>query len=140
MEDTLKTKSDRDIFYYRQRMKNRVFAKLVQFFAEEAERTGITKKDISKILRKDPAQITRWLSAPTNLTLDTISDLLLALDAEIDISVIRFSDREKRNDADHFEKTAGSIIPVESDRVAKLDSLLAADAELKSQKTNGGNP
>jgi transcriptional regulator with XRE-family HTH domain len=99
MENTSKTLplSEREIFYYRQRQKNRVLEMLAAFFAEEAERTGITKKDIADKLIKDPAQISRWFSGPSNLTLDTISDLLLALEAEIDQRIVRFSDRAKPN-------------------------------------------
>jgi hypothetical protein len=96
MENTLSKspKKERDVFYYRQRLKNRVFAKIMAFFAEEAERTGITKKDIALILNRDPAQITRWLSNPSNMTLDSISDLLLAMEAEIDPPpIVRFSER-----------------------------------------------
>jgi transcriptional regulator with XRE-family HTH domain len=91
--------SDRDIFYYRQRQKNRVFSKIAAYFAEEAERRGITKHDIAEALGRDPSQITRWLSAPSNLTLDTISDLLLALGAEMDHPICRFEDRAKPNAA-----------------------------------------
>lgn len=94
--------SDRDVFYYRQRQKNRVFGDIAAFFVEEAERRGITKKDIADALRRDPSQITRWLSAPSNLTLDTISDLLLALGAEMDYSICRFEDRAVPNAAHPF--------------------------------------
>jgi hypothetical protein len=89
--------SRRDVVYYRQRQKNRVFADLVKFFAEEAERTGMTKKELSELLDKDPAQITRWLSAPSNFELDTLSDVLLALGAEMDHRIVRFSERSPSN-------------------------------------------
>jgi hypothetical protein len=90
--------SDRDIFYYRQRSKNRLWEALTAFFAEEAEERGITKKDIAECLRRDPALITRWLASPTNLTQDTISDLLLSLGAEMDYSIVRFKDRPRPNE------------------------------------------
>jgi hypothetical protein len=88
---------DREKFYYRQRNKNRLFEKIVLLFAEEAERNGVTKKQIAERLKSDPAQITRWLSAPGNLTLDSISDILLALGAEMDYEPARFADRAKPN-------------------------------------------
>lgn len=99
MENTSKTNpmSRRDVGYYRQRQKNRVFTELVQFFAEEAERRGVTKKDLATALSKDPSQITRWLSAPSNFELDTVSDILLALGAEMDHKIVRFEDRLKQN-------------------------------------------
>ena len=37
---------------------------IVEFFAQEAERRGFTKKQLAEVLSKDPSQITRWLSAP----------------------------------------------------------------------------
>lgn len=89
----------RDRAYYRQRQKNHVFTELVQFFADEAERRQITKKELADALGKDPAQITRWLSAPSNFELDTLSDILLVLGAEMDHRIVRFSDRAKANDA-----------------------------------------
>ena len=94
----LPPKSDREIFYYRQRSKNRLWEALTAFFADEAERRGISKKDIAECLRRDPASITRWLTTPSNLTQETISDLLLSLDAEMDYSVIRFKDRPQPNE------------------------------------------
>lgn len=90
--------SDRDVFYYRQRSKNRLFEALTSFFAEEAEHKGITKRDIAECLQRDPALITRWLTTPSNLTLDTISDLLLSLGAEMDYFVSRFGDRPQPNE------------------------------------------
>lgn len=91
-------KRSRDIHYYRQRYKNRVFETLVEFFNEEAAKRGITRKEIARLLQKDPAQITRWLSSPGNLTLESVSDLLLALDAEAEPGkIVRFSERPKPN-------------------------------------------
>ena len=47
---------------------------------------------------KDPAVLTRLLSHPSNMTLDTISDILLALDAEAEPPVItKFKDKAAPN-------------------------------------------
>ena len=100
MENTSKPTnllSQRDIAYYRRRRQNRVFAELAQFFASEAESGRTTRKEIAMLLGKDPSQITRWLSSPTNLESDTISDLLLAMGAEMDQRVVRFVDRPIAN-------------------------------------------
>lgn len=92
-------KASRDIHYYRQRLKNRVFGTLVSFFAEEAERRGLTKRDIAASLGKDPAIITRIFREPANLTLETISDVLLAMGAEPEPpKIVRFEDRATPND------------------------------------------
>ena len=87
----------RDIAYYRRRQQNRVFALLAKFFADEAEAGRISKKALADRLGKDPAQITRWLSEPKNFELDTLSDLLLAMDAELDHNIVRFCERVKPN-------------------------------------------
>lgn len=131
MDDTSKTSPvpERDIHYYRQRYKNRVFEHLVSFFAEEAQRRGISKRDLAERLRKDPAQITRWLSSPTNLTLDTISDLLLALDAEMDHCVVRFLDRTKPNEMHPLAaRASGYTEPPSRPRVTLLRSGRSAQA------------
>lgn len=95
MENTLRLSplKKRERAYYRQRQKNRVFTELVRFFAEEAERRGLTKKELAAALEKDPAQITRWLSAPSNFELDTLSDILLALGAEMEHRIVAIEDR-----------------------------------------------
>lgn len=93
----LKPKSRRDVAYYKQRQKNLIFTELTAFFAEEAARRGISKKDLAEALSKDPAQITRWLSGPTNFELDTLTEILLALDAELEHRVVRFADKPSPN-------------------------------------------
>ncbi len=90
--------SEREIFYHRQRAKNRLFEAITAFFAEEAERRGVTKRDIAECLGRDPAQITRWLTIPSNLTSDTVSDLLLSLGAGMDYTIARFVDRPRPNE------------------------------------------
>ena len=53
--------------------------KLHSFLLEAFEDSGMTKAELACMLGKQPAQITRWLSGPGNLTLDTVSDLLFAM-------------------------------------------------------------
>lgn len=83
--------------YYRQRQKNRIFEQIITAFVVAAEATGITKRDIAYVLNKEPSQITRWLAGPGNLTLDTISDLLLALDEELEVRRSPLSNRPTPN-------------------------------------------
>src|SRR5688572_21976155 len=118
MADTSKKEvSRRDRAYYRRRQQNRVFSAIAALFAEEAAKGNISKKELSEILDKDPAQITRWLSEPRNLELDTISDMLLAMGAEMDPSIVRFKDRPKANFAHSALTrylTASPTVPAES--------------------------
>ena len=60
---------------------------MLGLFAERAERDGLTKSQLASLLNKDPSQITRWLSEPSNLGLDTISDLLVAMAGQIELSI-----------------------------------------------------
>ncbi|MEP0707662.1 MAG: helix-turn-helix transcriptional regulator [Parvibaculum sp.] len=124
MENTLKVEpiKKRDLYYYRRRFLNRVFSSLAKFFADEAKANGTTKSMIAKKLGVDPSQITRWLSHPSNLTLESISDILLALDAEAEaLHIVPFRDRAQPNYAH----------PVVA-QVLHLPALKAVSSEAKS--------
>jgi len=94
----LSSVSERDIAYYQRRNQNRLFEALTSFFADEAEKKGLSKKDIADAIRRDPATITRLLSAPSNVTTDTVSAFLLSLGAEMDYRIVRFEDRSPANE------------------------------------------
>ena len=80
--------SEYDITYFRQRLKNRVFDVVITYFSRMAKREGLTQKQLAKNLGKDPSQIHRWLASPSNWKLDTISDLLLGMGAELRIDAV----------------------------------------------------
>ncbi len=92
MKDTSDTRavSARNIYFFRQRQRNAVFQAVLAFFAEKAEKEGLTKRELARRLGKDPAQITRWFAGPGNWTLDTVSDLLLAMGAAPGFSIEEF--------------------------------------------------
>jgi hypothetical protein len=73
-----------DLVYYRERTRNRVYATVISLFSRLVETRKLTKAELAFRLQKEPAQITRWLGGPSNWTLDTISDLLLAMGCELD--------------------------------------------------------
>lgn len=97
MENTSKFEAlnEGDKAYYRQRQRNRLHESVISLFVRRAEQQGLTKSDLAFITGKDKSIITRCLSAPSNLTLDTISDLMLAMDAEMGFEVLEFSEQEK---------------------------------------------
>src|ERR1700691_4789213 len=82
--------SERDFLYFRARFQNRVFQSVIAFFAEQAEKNGLTKAELAAAMQKDPAQIARWFSGPGNWTLDTVSDFLTAMNAEMSVEPISF--------------------------------------------------
>lgn len=77
----------RETAYFRQRFRHAVFARLIDMFVERAERHGLTKAKVSALTGKDPAVVNRLLCLPSNLTLDTLSDLALAMGCEPEISL-----------------------------------------------------
>jgi transcriptional regulator with XRE-family HTH domain len=87
----------RDVAYYRRRQQNRVYTALTKFIEAEVRAGRISRKEIADKLSKNPSQISRWLSGPSNFELDTLSDLLLAMGAEMDHSIVRFADRPRGN-------------------------------------------
>ena len=45
-----------------------------------------------------PSQLTKWLAGPGNWTLDTVSNLLFSIDAELHFSVSSFAKKAKSNE------------------------------------------
>jgi hypothetical protein len=67
--------------YFQQRLRNRVFYFILEKFTS-AQKEGLTKAILARRIGKTPDLINRWLGAPSNLTLDTVSDILLGISAE----------------------------------------------------------
>lgn len=67
--------------YFQERLRIRVFNFLLSKFLQ-AQKKGLNKNVLAKRIGRPPEVINRWLGAPSNLTLDTISDLLLGISAE----------------------------------------------------------
>ena len=86
-----------DIYFFRQRLKNKIFQSTMSYFAEAASEKNIKRKELASLLDKDPAQITRWFSGPDNWTLDTISDLLLAMGAEMKYEIVPLSENKQHS-------------------------------------------
>jgi DNA-binding phage protein len=76
-----------DLAYFRERQSNRVYEAVFKAFVN----AGIMKADLARKLKRKPEQITRWLSGPGNWTLDTVSDLLLALGSEMAFVVTKLT-------------------------------------------------
>jgi hypothetical protein len=74
--------------YFRQRLQNRVHNLLLNEFLRLSDQGKITKAELARrVGRPNPSQITRWLSSSSNCSLDTISDLLLAMGVEPELGV-----------------------------------------------------
>jgi hypothetical protein len=69
------------LVYLQERLRGRFFDFLLSRF-DAARENGLTQAKLARRIRKTPDVINRWLSAPANLTLDSISDLLAGIAAE----------------------------------------------------------
>ena len=84
--------SNKALGYFRARLKNRLHQLVLGEYLE-LEAKNFNKAKLAKRVHKRPEQITRLLGAPGNWTLDTVSDLLLAMGYELDPRVIGFDDK-----------------------------------------------
>jgi transcriptional regulator with XRE-family HTH domain len=70
--------------YYRRRLQNLLHRLILKAFRDEAKKTGLTQKALAKRIGSRPEQVNRWLGMPNNLTLNTISDMLLGIGVDLD--------------------------------------------------------
>jgi transcriptional regulator with XRE-family HTH domain len=62
--------------YFRARLKHRIYSVIIKEF----KKSGLTQADLARRLDMEPAQLSRLLAGPGNLTLETVSDMLFAID------------------------------------------------------------
>lgn len=65
----------RTLAFYRRRFQNIFYRLLRKAFVQQ----GLTQKELAERTGHRAESINRWLSSPSNLTLDTICDLLLGM-------------------------------------------------------------
>ncbi|MHC4705586.1 MAG: hypothetical protein ACYS8I_00670 [Planctomycetota bacterium] len=111
MKNTSKI-SQREIRFSRRLLRNQVYTELLGLFAEKAESEGLTKSRIAALLDRDPSQITRWFAEPSNLELDTISDLLIAIGGEMVVAVSPAAGDEMT--VDEFMHSFAEVMATES--------------------------
>ena len=61
--------------YMQTRLRRRIHSLILKEFAE----SGLSQADLARRLGKKPDVVSRWLAAPANLRLSTLSDLLFAI-------------------------------------------------------------
>jgi transcriptional regulator with XRE-family HTH domain len=81
--------------YFQERLRHRLYDLVMREF-DQYRSKGKTRAQLAERLGKRPEQIIRWLSGPGNLTIDTLSDLLLGLSgAELAMS-LEYPTEERR--------------------------------------------
>lgn len=68
--------------YQQERLMSEMYEFIVGKFLEKEAAGELTRAELARRTSKTPAQITRWLSTPSNWTLSTIASLLLAISDE----------------------------------------------------------
>jgi len=70
--------------YFRARLRNRLHSAILEAFSTRAKENGLMQKDLAARIHKSKVQINRWLGTAGNLTLDSISDLMVGLGMDFD--------------------------------------------------------
>lgn len=130
--------------YFQQRLRNRIFNFLLNKFVQE-QANGLTQKILANRIGKSPEVVNRWLGAPSNMTVDSISDLLLGiageeleLEASSPLRQIA-SNYSHINDLSKIDEKAKTISP-EHDRLGSVKSRnLDFDGQNQESKSSAAN-
>jgi len=94
-------------FYFQQRFRNRLYEAVIRAIEANAAKTGLRRKALAERIGKTPPSLSRLLAGPGNWELDTVSDLLFAIDAELEFRIVNPHERAPAN---YFHPLNGVII------------------------------
>ena len=84
--------------YFRERFRDRLYDLVMEEFLKQDAESGLTRAEVARRIGRRPEQISRWFGAPGNWTLETVSDLLLAVaQSEPDVTLLPLKGRAVRN-------------------------------------------
>jgi hypothetical protein len=84
--------------YFRERFRDRLYELVVSEFLKKERAGELTRSDLARRIGRKPEQITRWLGAPGNWTIETVSDLLLAIcKSELNFELVPLENGTPRN-------------------------------------------
>jgi hypothetical protein len=66
--------------YFQERLRGRIFDFILGIFLDEQEK-GLTQAKLARRIGRKADVVNRWLGTPSNLTIDSISDLLVGIAA-----------------------------------------------------------
>lgn len=101
---------------------------------EELERSGIANARLARRLRMDAGQLSRLLGTPSNMSLDTVCDLLFAIAGkEPDTKALLFGNMDKAADlaareaAADVKREARPVVHIDSSNVGTLAPITASN-------------
>ncbi len=122
--------------YFRERFRDHLYDLVIEEFEKKYQNGDLTRTDIAKQIGRRPEQITRWLGAPGNWTLETVSDLLLAITkSEPVVSLLPLAGRAPRDYQGQDDLTSPHRNEVEFRSVAKT-AIAAHEDRFKSGMDN----
>lgn len=65
--------------YFQENFREAIHQDLLERYQYLRDTRGLSRSDLAKKIGRRPEQVTRWLSSPTNLEVDSISDMGLGL-------------------------------------------------------------
>ena len=119
---------EEDLAYFRQRMKNHAFQEIMRLFVECAEKNSLTKSNIASKLGKDKSQISRMFACPTNWTIDTLSDLSLALGYEASVIFENLDEDPRHNFIHPLTEPNSSSVVMKSDITSETFETFTQDS------------
>lgn len=72
------------LVYFEESLRRRLHSAILDAFKRRVKERGLTQKELAKRIHKSPVTVNRWLSTASNLTLDSISDLMVGLGMDFD--------------------------------------------------------
>lgn len=108
---------------------------VLETFLRMAEEEGITRSFLARRLNKPREQITRWLGAPGNWTLDTLTNLSLAMGHRPRISLERLSGIQQPNE--HHPDASG--VRITAPPQPATDDLSATPQERPVSRNEGSS-
>lgn len=82
----------RTIAYFRTKLRYALHDLVLREFLQQEDSHRINKAELARRIHKKPEQVSRWLGAPGNWTIDSVSDLLVGMGAELDVAVFHLAD------------------------------------------------
>lgn len=112
--------------YFQERFRARVFDFLIKLFLSEQAK-GLTKAKLARRIGKPPEVVNRLLAAPSNMTMDTISDLLLGIGAK----------ELEMGSSDLLNRTPSNYIHLDEFATARIIEIHNPPLRRSANRTNG---